>query len=453
MNRIKTSLRNSHRRNDGNFLGGLFILGLLLGVSSFGFYHYLALMKIRLELAHKKAKVKKVQLKADTIIGRSTDCGLRIASNEVSRQHCKICIGETEVTVRDLGSSNGTFVNGYQLEPDTDYEIAPDSELALGGIKFFVRFSESAEKVMQSDGLGSTVDLKPGQKEELAALEKSAAEPEPDEDEIHFTEATESDEEHANEEEVAETESEEAAEEDLPATVNMKRPLDVRSVMEDGDHEVEFEMSTHGDSAILETEATETETEAATSDASEEEVADRDFDEPNVPEVAQEVEVKERADNEPESNTSEEEVVDLEFDNEDSEPPEVAEVVDREIEEEEPERVEVEEVVDRDFDEEDSEPGEVEEVAHDDVEEAESEVEMELDEADEDIEEESEVEMELESEEEPVAATEVAVDIPEPADDEMSEDDVADFLNQVSDEDEGADNEDESLGDFFKQFD
>jgi pSer/pThr/pTyr-binding forkhead associated (FHA) protein len=120
------------------------------------------LMKIRLELVHKNAKVKKVVLKADTIIGRSAECGLRIASNEVSRQHCKVCVSEEAVTVRDLGSSNGTFVNGYQLEAETDYEIAPDSELSVGGIKFVVRFEEPQAPQRQTDGLGSTVDLKPG---------------------------------------------------------------------------------------------------------------------------------------------------------------------------------------------------------------------------------------------------------------------------------------------------
>ena len=119
-------------------------------------------MRIRLELVHKNAKVKKVVLKADTLVGRSAECGLRIASNEVSRQHCKICLSEDAVTVRDLGSSNGTFVNGYQLEEQTDYEIAPDSELSIGGIKFMVRFEEPPVQVMQSDGFGSTVDLKPG---------------------------------------------------------------------------------------------------------------------------------------------------------------------------------------------------------------------------------------------------------------------------------------------------
>lgn len=132
-------------------------------------------MKIRLELAHKNAKIKRVVLKADTVIGRSAECGLRIASNEVSRQHCKICLSEEGVTVRDLGSSNGTFINGYQLEEQTDYEIAPDSELSVGGITFIVRFDGPKPHVTQADGLGSTVDLKPGAGEARTGQDRGSA--------------------------------------------------------------------------------------------------------------------------------------------------------------------------------------------------------------------------------------------------------------------------------------
>lgn len=186
-------------------------------------------MKVRLELVHQKAKKKKVLLKSDTVIGRSTECGLRIASNEVSRQHCKICLGQDGVTVRDLGSSNGTFVNGYELEPDTDYEIAPDSELSLGGIKFFVRFNEPVSKLMQTDGYGSTVDLKPGHHEESA------------DEELPFSDSDES---------PADAKPSEDDSDESTGTVEVESPAEANAAIDPAD----FEMSTHGDSAILERE-------------------------------------------------------------------------------------------------------------------------------------------------------------------------------------------------------
>ena len=357
-------------------------------------------MKVRLELAHKKAKVKKVLLNSDTIIGRSTECGLRIASNEVSRQHCKICIGEDGVTVRDLGSSNGTFVNGYQLEPETDYEIAPDSELSLGGIKFFVRFSEPAAKALQADGLGSTVDLKPDQ---FAALEET----------VSLVPATDDSPAEAAEEDVefAEAEPLEAGEEtaaeaqaDVDAgTVPLALPIEKNFTSAD---ESDVEMSTHGDSAILERDDEVTEAAAA------------------------------------EELIAAEDIVDLELETDALEP--ISQLQEGEAEIEAEPAAESEDVVYE---------------AEDEIEEAgETPDETEAEAGEEDVvfeeEEEDEVEEREVEEEEPeleTAETEVAERAS--AAKEMDEDDVAAFLNQVAEEDAGAADDDESLGDFFQQFD
>ncbi len=50
------------------------------------------------------------------IIGRGEDAHLRPSSDLVSRHHCGISVEEGRVIVEDLGSRNGTFVNGEQLK-------------------------------------------------------------------------------------------------------------------------------------------------------------------------------------------------------------------------------------------------------------------------------------------------------------------------------------------------
>ena len=45
-------------------------------------------------------------------IGRHDDCQIRIRSSQVSRRHCEVLPEGDTLMVRDLGSSNGTFVNG-----------------------------------------------------------------------------------------------------------------------------------------------------------------------------------------------------------------------------------------------------------------------------------------------------------------------------------------------------
>ena len=51
-----------------------------------------------------------------TVIGRQTDCHLRIPANEVSRNHCEILIGDEGAEIADMGARNGTYVNGSKID-------------------------------------------------------------------------------------------------------------------------------------------------------------------------------------------------------------------------------------------------------------------------------------------------------------------------------------------------
>jgi hypothetical protein len=49
------------------------------------------------------------------ILGRGTDCDLRLVDPGVSRHHAEIRVEDGEVVLVDLGSTNGTFVNGQPV--------------------------------------------------------------------------------------------------------------------------------------------------------------------------------------------------------------------------------------------------------------------------------------------------------------------------------------------------
>nr|WP_133741682.1 DUF3662 and FHA domain-containing protein [Actinorugispora endophytica] len=51
-----------------------------------------------------------------TLLGRGTDCDLRLVDNGVSRHHAEIRVEDSETVLVDLGSTNGTFVNGQQVK-------------------------------------------------------------------------------------------------------------------------------------------------------------------------------------------------------------------------------------------------------------------------------------------------------------------------------------------------
>jgi pSer/pThr/pTyr-binding forkhead associated (FHA) protein len=103
-------------------------------------------MEVRLLVSHPTAETKQIRLGSETLIGRSTECNMRIASGQVSRRHCLIQVAGASVTVRDLKSANGTRLNGLTIAPEVDVAITPGSTLVVGPLKFVVQFAPPREK-------------------------------------------------------------------------------------------------------------------------------------------------------------------------------------------------------------------------------------------------------------------------------------------------------------------
>jgi len=76
-------------------------------------------MNVKLVVVQGKPEGKEIPLRTPKfLIGRGTECHLRPNSELISRHHCLLVIGETGVTLRDLGSTNGTRVNGERATGD-----------------------------------------------------------------------------------------------------------------------------------------------------------------------------------------------------------------------------------------------------------------------------------------------------------------------------------------------
>src|SRR5262249_56485128 len=49
------------------------------------------------------------------VLGRSRDCDIMLPAEGVSRHHCRLALDPPTLRVRDLGSRNGTYLNGESI--------------------------------------------------------------------------------------------------------------------------------------------------------------------------------------------------------------------------------------------------------------------------------------------------------------------------------------------------
>ncbi|MBL8760498.1 MAG: FHA domain-containing protein [Phycisphaerae bacterium] len=90
--------------------------------------------------------------KSTLIVGRQDTCHIRIPSDSVSRQHCELRVDDHSVTVRDLGSSNGTYVNKRRVNQS---ELAAGDVLSIGGFAFVVKIGDATPSVDAASVLAS----------------------------------------------------------------------------------------------------------------------------------------------------------------------------------------------------------------------------------------------------------------------------------------------------------
>ena len=60
----------------------------------------------------------------------------------VSRQHCILHRRDSQLLIADLGSTNGTYLNGQRLVPNKGYAVTHGDKLILGSLHIMVNFTE-----------------------------------------------------------------------------------------------------------------------------------------------------------------------------------------------------------------------------------------------------------------------------------------------------------------------
>jgi predicted component of type VI protein secretion system len=70
-----------------------------------------------------------------TVVGRKEECDLRLEHKSVSKMHCVIVKTDGLLLLRDLGSTNGTRVNGHRVRRAA---LLPNDQLTIAHYKYRV---------------------------------------------------------------------------------------------------------------------------------------------------------------------------------------------------------------------------------------------------------------------------------------------------------------------------
>lgn len=77
--------------------------------------------------------------KPEFIMGKGEDCDAVLSfSDEISREHAKICWDGKEYSLSDMGSTNGTFLNGKTLLPGETYTLRSGDRIGISTYLFSV---------------------------------------------------------------------------------------------------------------------------------------------------------------------------------------------------------------------------------------------------------------------------------------------------------------------------
>ncbi len=70
------------------------------------------------------------------LVGTSSECQLCCQSESVSPLHCELLLADEALSIRDMGTTNGTFVNGERIEDET--RLVGGDRLRIGRLEFEV---------------------------------------------------------------------------------------------------------------------------------------------------------------------------------------------------------------------------------------------------------------------------------------------------------------------------
>lgn len=109
-------------------------------------------MKVRFVVVSPVSQKRAVTVRLPILVGRSEEAKFRIQQDSVSRRHCEFFATDDGVFVRDLGSTNGTFLDDEEIAASTATVVPSGTVVRVGGVAFRVEYESAASPPASQPG-------------------------------------------------------------------------------------------------------------------------------------------------------------------------------------------------------------------------------------------------------------------------------------------------------------
>ena len=93
------------------------------------------------------------------IVGRRADCPLSLSTNSVSKQHAELFQDGERLVLRDLGSTNGTYVNGEKLHDAIDLNEGDLVQFATAVFRVSCSVNSQSENTIEENACDRALAL------------------------------------------------------------------------------------------------------------------------------------------------------------------------------------------------------------------------------------------------------------------------------------------------------
>lgn len=113
-------------------------------------------MNVNLVMFKTNGQLKAIPVtKSKTVLGRGTECDLRIPIESCSRKQCQLKVDGDVLRLKDLGSSNGTYVNNVRVEETV---LNPGDKLMIGPITMTIQINGMPAEIKESPSAMANMD-------------------------------------------------------------------------------------------------------------------------------------------------------------------------------------------------------------------------------------------------------------------------------------------------------